>query len=127
MGAFMNFVKALLPVLLVVAGFGCGYSNQSMMAAMPAISQLSPPSTTTGGPQFQLEVDGANFSTNAVVNFNGAAQATTFVSAGKLEATIPSTAVLSSGTVPVTVTNPATTGRYTTPASTSAPMTFTIN
>jgi hypothetical protein len=123
----MNISKALVPVLLVAAGAGCGYSNQSMMAAMPAISQLSPPSTTTGGPQFQLEVDGTNFSTNAVVNFNGTAQATTFVNAGKLEATIPSTAILSSGSIPVTVTNPATTGRYITPASISAPIDFTVN
>jgi hypothetical protein len=123
----MNISKALVPVLLVAAGLGCGYSNPSMTAAMPKISQLSPPSTTAGSTQFQLEVDGANFATNAVVNFNGAAQITTFVSSGKLEATIPSTAVMTSATVPVTVTNPASTGRYNTPPSTSTPMGFTIN
>jgi hypothetical protein len=123
----MNVSKAVLPMLLLAAALGCGYSNNSMMATMPAINQLSPSSTTAGSAQFQLEVDGANFSPNAIVNFNGVAESTTFVSAGKLEATIPSTAILSSGTVPVTVTNPASTGRYTTPASTSAPMNFTIN
>ncbi len=123
----MNISKALLAVLLVAVGLGCGYSNPSMMAAMPAISQLSPPTTSAGSTQFQLEVDGSNFSTNAIVNFNGVAETTTFVSASKLEATIPSTAILSSGTIPVTVTNPASTGRYMTPAVTSPPMDFTIN
>ena len=123
----MNLIKALFPALLLVAALGCGYSNNSTMTAMPSISQLSPPNTTAGSPQFQLEVDGANFASNAVVSFNGTAQATTFVSAGKLEATIPSTAVLTSGTIPVTVTNPATTGRYMSPAISSAPMDFTIN
>jgi hypothetical protein len=124
----MNICKVLFPVLFVAAGLGCGYSNPAMtMATMPAISQLSPPSTTAGSAQFQLEVEGANFATNAVVNFNGAAQITTFVNAGKLEATIPAGSVMTSATVPVTVTNPASTGRYVTPASTSAPMNFTID
>jgi hypothetical protein len=123
----MKIGQALLPVLLVGASLGCGYSKPSMTALMPAISQLSPPNMNAGSPQFQLEVDGANFAANAVVNFNGVAQTTTFVSAGKVEATIPSTAILNSGTIPVTVTNPAATGRYTTPASTSSPMDFTVN
>jgi hypothetical protein len=122
----MNISKAFVPVLLVTAALGCGYSKPSGTTAMPAINQLSPPSLTAGSPQFQLEVDGANFSANAVVNFNGIAQPTTFVSGGKLEAAIPSTAILNSGTIPVTVTNPASTGRYTMPASTSAPMDFTV-
>jgi hypothetical protein len=122
----MNVSKALFPVLLLATAMGCGYSKPSAITAMPAINQLSPPSTTAGSPQFQLEVDGANFSANAVVNFNGVAQATTFVSGGKLEATVPSTAILNTGTIPVTVTNPASTGRYTTPASTSAPRDFTV-
>jgi len=124
----MNISKALIPALLAVMTLGCGYSNPSMStAAMPAISQLSPGSVTAGGAQFQLEVDGANFASNAVINFNGTAQVTQFVSTGKLEAMIPSGAIVTSGTVPVSVTNPASTGRYNTPAVTSPPMNFTIN
>jgi len=124
----MNISKALIPALLIVMTLGCGYSNPSMStAAMPAISQLSPGSVTAGGAQFQLEVDGANFASNAVINFNGTAQATQFVSASKLETMIPSGAILNTGTVPVTVTNPASTGRYNIPAVTSAPMNFNID
>lgn len=123
----MNISKALLLALLFAFGLGCGYSNPSMNGVMPVVSQLSPPSTTAGSAQFQLEVDGSNFASNAVVNFNGVAETTTFVSAGKLEATIPTMAIVNSGAIPVTVTNPASTGRYLTPAVTSAPMNFMIN
>ena len=128
MGGFMKVCKLFVLPLLTVFALGCGYSNPSMNSAMvPAISQLSPGSTTAGSAQFQLEVDGSNFSTSAVINFNGTAQATTFVNTGKLEAVISSTAVMTSGTVPVTVTNPATSGRYNMPATTSAPVNFMIN
>jgi hypothetical protein len=64
------------------------------------------------------------------VNFNGAAQTTTFVSANQLTAAIPGSADMNSGTVPVTVTNPGTPGGLYgggTLPETSAPMNFTIN
>lgn len=127
MGGFMKVCKLFVLPLLTAMALGCGYSNPSMAAMTPAISQLSPGSTTAGSAQFQLEVDGSNFSTSAVVNFNGTAQATTFVNTGKLEAVISSTAVMTSGTVPVTVTNPASNGRYNMPATTSAPVNFMID
>lgn len=126
----MNLTKTCLPVLLVAFGLGCGYSKPSSSTTAtttPTIAQLAPGSTTAGSGQFQLEVDGSNFASGAVVNFNGAAQTTAFVAAGKLNATIPANAILNSATVPVTVTNPGTTGIYGTPSVTSAPMNFTIN
>lgn len=119
--------KSLIPILLVAAGLGCGYSKPSSSAAsMPAIAQLDPAATTAGGAQFQLEVDGSNFASNAFVTFNGTTQAASFVSAGKLEVTIPATAIVNSGTVPVTVTNPGSSGIYGMTATTSAAMNFTI-
>lgn len=130
----MNFTKryfatkVLLPLTLAIAAVGCGYSKPTMSATTtPTIAQLSPASANAGAAAFQLEVDGASFASTAVINFNGAAMATTFVSATKLEATIPASAIAASGAVPVTVTNPATTGLYGTPAVTSTAMTFTIN
>jgi uncharacterized protein (TIGR03437 family) len=75
-------------------------------------------------------VDGTNFGSKAVVNFNGAAMKTTFVSATQVKATIPASAVSTAATVPVTVTNPGTPGGLYgggTAAATSAPMNFTIN
>ena len=105
----MNVMKTLLPLLLVAVGMGCGYSkpaSSTTTTTMPTIAQLAPGSTTAGSGQFQLEVDGSNFAGGAAVNFNGAAQTTAFVAAGKLNATIPANAILNSATVPVTVTNP---------------------
>jgi len=57
-----------------------------------------------------LTVNGSSFATNAVVNWNGAPQTTTYVTGKQLMAAIPATAIATPGTVPVTVTNPGTPG-----------------
>jgi hypothetical protein len=128
-------MKLLLVLVITTALVGCGgYGNNSNTPAqpgvMPAIAQLVPNNANAGGPAFTFEVDGTNFKSNAVINFNGAVQTTTFVNATKLTTMIPSTAIANSGTVPVTVTNPGTPGGPygggTNPA-TSAAMNFTIN
>jgi hypothetical protein len=129
----MKIANTLGVLVLLAAGLGCGYSKKTTPPTpgqMPAISQLSPSSTAAGSAQFTMEVDGSNFSSNATVSFGTAQVTTQFSSAGKLEATIPSTAVMNSGTVHVTVTNPGTPGGMygggTQPA-TSAPVDFTVN
>jgi hypothetical protein len=126
----MKIVKLIIPsvISLIAIGMGCGYSKPAMSAAaMPAISQLSPSSVAAGGAQFQMEVDGTNFASNAVVNFNGTVETTTFVSASKLETMIPAAAIMNSGSVPVTVTNPGTSGIYGTAPTTSMVRDFSIN
>jgi hypothetical protein len=121
-----NTNKTLILMLLLAVGLGCGYSSPK--TSTPNISQLSPASTTAGGAQFQLEVDGANFASNAVVSFNGTAEPTTVVSSTKVEAMIPAAGIMSAATVPVTVTNPGAGGVYGGMGSvTSAPMNFTIH
>jgi len=57
-----------------------------------------------------LTGNGSSFGSKAVVNWNGAPQTTTFVTAKQLMAKIPAAALAASGTVPVTVTNPGTAG-----------------
>jgi hypothetical protein len=99
---------------------------------MPAISELAPDNTNSGGPAFVLTVNGTDFSTKATINFNGTAQATTYISASQVTATIPATEIASPATIPVSVTNPATagTGAYGsggTLAETSNAMNFTVN
>src|SRR6185437_8223738 len=54
---------------------------------------------------FTLTVNGTNFTNDAVITWNGARQATTFVSATQLTAAIPASLPASAGTVAVTVTN----------------------
>jgi hypothetical protein len=87
----------------------------------PTATSLSPTSTTAGGPQFTLTVNGTNFVNNSSVLFNGSPQTTNFVNGTQLTATIPSSAILTAGTVNVAVSNPAPGG------GTSANLMFTIN
>lgn len=118
--------KTLFLIALLAAGLGCGYSTPKMPT--PTISQLSPSSMTAGSGQFQLEVDGSNFATGAVINFNGVAESTTVMKSSTLEAMIPGSAIATAGTVPVTVTNPDSGGIYGNMGSvTSAAMNFTIH
>jgi hypothetical protein len=79
-----------------------------------------------------LTVDGTHFGSKAVVNWNGTAQATTFVSSGQLTVAVPASAVATAANVQITVTNPGTTGSGPyggggTLPETSTAMTFTIN
>ena len=126
-------MKRLLVFALCAVGIGCGYGSHSTTAptpaAMPTITQLNPSGVIANSGQFMLEVDGSAFAANAAINFNGVKQTTTWVTSGKLTATIPNSAIASAGTVPVTVTNQATAGGLYgggTTAVTSQPMNFNI-
>lgn len=132
----MKNLAIVLLAAMTTFTIACGYSSKattpSTPGTLPTISQLAPNSMSHGGAGFVLTVNGSNFSSTAVINFNGAAQTTTFVSANQLMATIPASDVATAGTIPVTVTNPATTGMGAygsggTLAETSSPMNFTIN
>jgi IPT/TIG domain len=127
-------VKATLLVTLTALTLGCGYSSKAappVAGTVPAIAALNPSSTAAGSAAFTLTVNGSNFNSNAVVNWNGVAQTTTIVSANQVTMTVPATAVATAGTVAVTVTNPgvAGTGPYGgggTMAETSNSMSFTV-
>ena len=128
-------MKLFLILLLAMALVGCGgYGSKSntppTAGTVPTIANLNPPNVVANSGQFSLVVTGTKFSSTAVVNFNGAAMATTFGSATSLTATIPNTAIATAGNVPVTVTNPGTPGGIygggTSPATSTA-MTFMIN
>jgi IPT/TIG domain-containing protein len=130
----LQVVQAAVLVTLTALSQACGYSSKATppaAGAVPNIAALSPSSMAAGSPSFTLTVNGTNFNSNAMVNWNGAAQSTTFVSANQVTMMVPAAAVASSGTVAVTVTNPAVpgTGPYGgggTVAETSNSMTFTI-
>jgi hypothetical protein len=132
----MKTVSTTLLATLVALTLACGYSAKTtppVAGSVPAIAQLSPNAATAGGAAFMLTVDGSNFGSKAVVNWNGAVQsATTYVSGGQLTVAVPASAIAASGTVQVTVTNPGTTGTgiYGTGGTlpeTSTAMSFTIN
>jgi hypothetical protein len=91
-------------------------------ASAPTITApLAPASATAGGAAFVLTVNGTNFATTSVVNFNGAAKTTTFVSGTQLTANITAADIATAATVNVTVTTPAPAG------GTSTAVQFAIN
>jgi hypothetical protein len=130
-------MKTISILLLALVCLGCGYSAPKAMApqpgVMPGVAQLVPNTANSGDPQFTLTVNGSNFATNAVINWNGAQQTTTRVTGGQLMTTIPAAAVASPAMVSVTVTNPGTAGMggiYAgggTASETSNAMPFTVN
>ena len=89
---------------------------------LPTVTTLTPNNVNAGSAQFPLTVMGTGFVSTSVVNFNGVAKATAFVSATQLTATILATDVATAATVGVTVTNPTPGGGTSTPA-----VNFTIN
>jgi hypothetical protein len=130
-----QLVKATLLVTLTALTLACGYSSKTtppVAGSVPTIAALSPASMAAGSAAFTLTVNGTNFGSQAVVNWNGAARATTFVSGNQVTAAIAAADVATAGSAAVTVTNPGTpgTGMYGsggTLAETSNPMSFTIN
>ncbi len=105
-------LKTTFLAVLLIAGLACGYSSKATTPAvagtMPNISELAPNNANAGSPAFVLTVNGANFNSNAVINWNGVAQTTTMVSPAQLMVTIPSANIATAGMASVTVTNPGT-------------------
>jgi len=127
-------LKTAFLIGLLSTGAACGYSSQATTppspGTTPTITELLPDNVNSGSGDFVLTVNGTHYNSNAAINWNGVAQATTFVTPSQLTATIPATAVANSGSAMVTVTNPGTQGgRYgggTLPETSNA-MTFTVN
>jgi len=75
---------------------------------VPFVNQpLVPAAAVPGGPAFTLTVNGTGFVPGSVVNWDGSARATNFVSVGKLTATILASDIATAATASVTVFNPA--------------------
>lgn len=130
----MKITSILLLATVTGVGLGCGYGSKTVTppqaGTAPTITALAPNSVAAKSAAFVLTVNGANFASNAAVNWNGTAQTTTFVTSGQLTITVPASAVTASGAVPITVTNPAIPGGVYgggTTAATSAAMNFTVN
>jgi hypothetical protein len=133
----MKTASAISILFLIALTVACGYSAKAsppVAGSVPAISQLSPNSASAGGPGFTMTVNGTNFGSKAVVNWNGAAQSsnTTVINGKQLSVNIPAAMIATPGTAKITVTNPGTsgTGLYGgggTLAETSSAMDFPIN
>jgi hypothetical protein len=85
---------------------------------VPVLTGLGTSSTTEGAPGFTLTVNGSNFVSNSIVQWNGTPLATTFVSDTQLTAAVPTADLAEEGSVSVTVSNPG--------GGTSSALSFTI-
>ena len=87
------------PQTMVLTGIGT--------IPVPFINQpLVPTSAAPGGPGFTLTVNGNDFASDATVNWNGVALATSYVSSEELKATVPAANITSPGTASISVVNP---------------------
>ena len=130
-------MKIISVLLLAMLASACGGYSSPMAAApqpgaVPVITELSPPNAQSGGPGFTLTVNGSTFNQDAVINWNGSKQGTTYVTGNQLTTAIPASAITTSATVAVTVTNPGHAGGGIygaggTASATSTPMNFTVN
>jgi|SRR5215469_16337469 len=97
----MKFHHLITAIVLAVGAF-------AQVNPVPTINgPVIPQAVVPGSAGFTLTVHGANFIPGAVVNWNGSARSTTYVSTGQLQAQIPASDVTTAGSALVTVTNPA--------------------
>ncbi len=101
-----------------------GTSNSlafTIQAAALGLTSISPTGVTAGAAGFMLTVLGTGFTSTSVVNWNGAARATTFVAGNELIAQITAADIAAVGTASVTVTDPSSS------VGTTSPQTLTIS
>src|SRR5260370_5694886 len=91
--------------LLALGGFGTVFKLTVQTLQPPTITSISPMSAIAGGAAFTLAVNGTNFVSGSMVNFNGNARANTFVSSTQLTATILASDIATARHVNVAVTH----------------------
>ena len=98
---------------------------------VPGLTSISPSSAQAGGVGFTLTVTGSNFISSSVVNWNGVAKTTTFVSPTQLTVSLAAADIAVAGNIPVSVTTPApgggTTGNLTFQVTQAAPTLTTLS
>jgi hypothetical protein len=75
--------------------------------AMPTVTQMSPSLIQAGSSTTTLTVDGTGFTSGSIIQWNGQALPTTFVSAGQMTATVDSSLIQNLGWAQISVTTPA--------------------
>jgi len=95
--------RCIFPLMLLITTAALAQTNPVPLINNP----LVPDAIAPGGAGFTLTVNGTGFVASSVVDWNGSALATTFVSSSQLTATVPSSAIATAGTASVTVVNPS--------------------
>jgi hypothetical protein len=113
----------LLCLLSVGFGFilGCGGGGSSQPPnPTPTLSALTPNSAVAGSAVLKVTASGTGFVSTSVLQWNGAALATTYVSSTSLTAQIPASDLTAAGTSTIAIQSPTPGG------GTSAALSFTI-
>ncbi len=84
------------------------FANSAAGNPVPFVNNpLVPAAVAPGGAGFMLTVNGTGFLSTSIVDFNGAALATTFVNNKQLAATVPAADIATAATAAITVVNPS--------------------
>src|ERR1017187_6419374 len=78
----------------------------TVLGGSPSISGLNPGSSTASGPMFTIAVNGSGFVAGSIVQWNGSALPTTYVSGTQLTASVSANLIAGQRTASVTVLNP---------------------
>lgn len=92
-----NFWALLLAVVLLPA------CQQQINFPKPSLKTMSPTTAQAGGTAFTLTVTGKSFSPGSLVEWNGNALVTTFLSTSQMTTKVPASLIASPGTATVTV------------------------
>jgi len=107
---YQDPVSGLIDINDVSGGWDL-IGDESLPDPVPLISApLIPMTTSPGSSGFVLTVNGFGFTSQSLVNWNGNARPTTFVSPAQLTATISGSDVAESRTSQVTISNPGSIG-----------------
>jgi hypothetical protein len=97
----LTYLFSLLIALTALSGIATAQNP------VPLINQpLVPDTAVPGGKGFTLTVNGTQFVSGSVVNWNASALVTTFVSGSQLTASVPASDIAKAHTASVTVANP---------------------
>jgi len=120
-----RLAAAACGLILLLAGCGSGggggTGSGGSQSDSPQLTSVSPTSQTAGTGAFTLSATGSNFATNSVIQWNGSALTTTFVSATSLTAQVPGSDVAAGGNEEITVSTSGAGG------GTSGAVPFTVN
>jgi putative glycosyl hydrolase-like family 15 (GHL15) protein/IPT/TIG domain-containing protein len=102
----------------IVNGITLNAGEGAVLRAFPAITSVNPNSATAGGTGFTLTVNGANFTSDATVQWNTTALPTTVLNATQVTAAVHAGLIAAAGTANITVT---------TSTGSSPPAAFTVS
>lgn len=93
--------------------------NLTVAAAAPTLNSISPSAATASSGPITLTASGSSFMSNSVLQVNGAARSTTFISNTQLSTTLSSNDLATAGSLAITASTPG--------GGASAALTFTVN